>query len=165
MAAPLFAGAIEPRVMRLTLVARDKEGRLLPPVTKKNSAQIIPGRKFGALLPSEAYQTWSAGALKVFRDAEMVERYRASVKGKLRTLHRWLPWPAIDYQVNCRALVYRHALIGDAVGYYQAIGDWLELAGAVANDKWIVSWDGSRLLKDPDRPRVEIELREVIDEC
>lgn len=163
MAAPLFAGVIEPRVMRITIVARDTEKRLLHPVTKKNSAQIIPGRKFGALLPSEAYQTWSAGSLRAFREAGMVERYRATVSGKLRTLYRWLPWPAIDYPINCRAFIYRHAAIGDAVGYYQAVGDLLELAGAVANDKWIVSWDGSRLLKDPGRPRVEIELGEVFD--
>lgn len=161
MAAPLFAGAIEPRVVRLTIVARDTEGRLLHPVTKKNSAQIIPGRKFGALLPSEAYQVWSAGALRAFREAGMAERYRATVRGKLRTLFRWLPWPAIDYPVNCRALIYRHAATGDAVGYYQAIGDWLQLAGAVADDKHIVSWDGSRLWKDPQRPRVEVELTEV----
>lgn len=95
----------------------------------------------------------------------MVERYRATVRGKLRTLYRWLPWPAIDYPINCRALIYRHAAVGDAVGYYQAVGDLLELAGAVANDRWIVSWDGSRLLKDPGRPRVEIELQEVFDRC
>jgi len=31
----------------------------------------------------------------------------------------------------------------------------------VENDRLIVSWDGSRLLKDRDNPRVEIEITEA----
>ena len=66
--------------------------------------------------------------------------------------------------VNCRALIYRDALRGDAVGFYQAVGDLLQLAGVVVNDKYLVSWDGSRLLKDSARPRVELELT-TLGEC
>ena len=59
---------------------------------------------------------------------------------------------------------YGRKLIGDAVGYYQAVADWLELAGALVNDKWIVSWDGSGMRKDQACPRVEVTLTEVFDE-
>jgi hypothetical protein len=64
----------------------------------------------------------------------------------------------IDYPVNCRALFYRDANRGDAVGLYQGLADVLEHGGVVTNDKYLVSWDGSRLLKDSARPRVEVEL-------
>ena len=67
----------------------------------------------------------------------------------------------IDFAVNCRAWIYREALRGDAVGFYQAIGDALQHYSILDDDKRIVSWDGSRLLKDAERPRVEIVLTEV----
>ncbi len=60
--------------------------------------------------------------------------------------------------VNGCALFYREALTGDAVGYYQALADALQEARIVENDKLIVSWDGSRLLKDAATPRVEVAL-------
>jgi hypothetical protein len=47
------------------------------------------------------------------------------------------------------------------VGYYQGLADLLESRGILANDKHIVSWDGSRLLKDAARPRVELILTPV----
>lgn len=64
----------------------------------------------------------------------------------------------LQQPINCCALFYRTALVGDAVGYYQALADLLEKAGVVVNDKWITSWDGSKLLKDAARPRVELVL-------
>ena len=63
--------------------------------------------------------------------------------------------------MNCRALLYRDALIGDAAGYYQALADWLESSGVIVNDRLIVQWDGSRLLKDAARPRIEVTLEEL----
>lgn len=64
-------------------------------------------------------------------------------------------------QLNCQALIYRDADRGDAVGYYQGIADLLEKLRILSNDRMIVAWDGSRLLKDPERPRVEIVLTEM----
>jgi hypothetical protein len=58
-------------------------------------------------------------------------------------------------------LFYRDAERGDAVGYYQGLADLLEKRGVVANDRLIMSWDGSRLLKDSANPRVELTLEEV----
>ena len=60
--------------------------------------------------------------------------------------------------LNCRALFYRDANRGDAVGYYQGLADVLEEIGLLADDEHIVSWDGSRLLLDRVNPRVEVTL-------
>ena len=64
----------------------------------------------------------------------------------------------IDTPHNIAAVFYRDANRGDAVGYYQGLADLLEKFGIVSNDKWLVSWDGSRLRKDKLNPRVEVEL-------
>ena len=64
---------------------------------------------------------------------------------------------------SCAALFYRQKRIGDANGYYQGLADALEAAGVLADDKWIVQWDGSRLRKDKDRPRIEVTLTAVSD--
>jgi hypothetical protein len=63
--------------------------------------------------------------------------------------------------VNCEARIYRDRNTGDAVGYYQAIADTLEKIGIVENDRLIVAWDGTRLLKDAENPRVEVTLSAV----
>ena len=63
--------------------------------------------------------------------------------------------------VNVSAAFYRDKLTGDAVGYYQALADALEEGRIVENDRLIVSWDGSRLLKDAKNPRIELEITEA----
>jgi len=70
----------------------------------------------------------------------------------------WLAHTALAQPLNCAAIFYRDADRGDAVGYYQALADSLEAAGVVADDKWIKQWDGSRLAKDANRPRIEVVL-------
>ena len=67
----------------------------------------------------------------------------------------------IERRVNVAATFYRDALRGDATGYYQALADLLQAAGIVANDVLCVSWDGSRLAKDAQRPRIEVVLTDV----
>jgi hypothetical protein len=63
---------------------------------------------------------------------------------------------------NVRATFYRDRNgPGDAVGYYQGLADLLEKRGIVANDRQLVSWDGTRITLDRDRPRVEVRLEEV----
>lgn len=88
------------------------------------------------------------------------------------------PWIPIREPVNCMAIFYRQKNIGDAVGFYQALADLLEIcqdckqkkrkcqcyqfgARVLDDDKWIVSWDGSRLSKDKDNPRIEVLLTDV----
>ena len=62
--------------------------------------------------------------------------------------------------LTVRALFYRDRAIGDLTGYLQALGDALQKAGVIENDRQILSWDGSRLLKDAAHPRVEVEIGE-----
>jgi hypothetical protein len=106
------------------------------PRTKKNHGSVKMVGKKRVHVPSAAYMTW--------RNA-VVQQIPARTR---------VP----DQPYNCRALIYRETLTGDAVGYYQAIADMLQEAGVVSDDKWIEAWDGSRLLKDAHRPRVELVL-------
>jgi len=111
------------------------------PRTKKNSLRRKMVGKFLKSLPSEAWCKW-----------------REDVLPRLMQWARQNKHAPIARPVNCAALFYRDALRGDACGYYQGLGDVLQEAGIVADDKWIVSWDGSRLRKDADDPRVEFVL-------
>lgn len=115
-----------------------------PPRTKKNSGTIIPPsgqRKHSIIVPSPAFTKWNRQAQK------QLALYRRK--------HGPLP---CKVDVNCRALIYREARTGDAVGYYQAIADALQEGQILVNDRQIVSWDGTRMLKDAINPRVEITL-------
>lgn len=142
--------------MNLTILAIAKDGSIVPPRTKKNSAQMIPHLKRQLLVPSKAYLEWERCAIRSLLGQGVIKR----IPGDKPT-YRVQGAEPIAVPVNCRALIYRDALRGDAVGFYQAIGDFLQLAGVVTNDKFIVSWDGSRLLKDAARPRVELELSRI----
>jgi Holliday junction resolvase RusA-like endonuclease len=117
-----------------------------PPRTKKNSGQFVSigkgEKKRTIMLPSKAYREWE----------QLVLGQAKKQAGDL----------CIDYPVNARLMIYRERATGDAVGYYQAVADALEKAGLLKNDRFIVSWDGSRLLKDAAQPRVEVELTEAL---
>lgn len=101
--------------------------------------------KWTSVHPSEAWETW--------RDL-LVPQMRQSLPQ---------PWTPIAYKVNCAALYFREKDIGDSAGFNTGLADLLEAAGVVANDRFIVSWDGSRLLKDSARPRVELVLTPIGD--
>ncbi len=111
-----------------------------PPRTKKNHGRRVQVRGRTLTMPSLAFVEWENLALP-----------QIAVQCAARP-------PRIGQPVNLRAIVYRETAVGDLVGYLQAIADVLEKACAVVDDKWIVSFDGSRLRKDADRPRVEIVL-------
>lgn len=77
---------------------------------------------------------------------------------QLRSQAARAPRAPIVSPVNMRALVFREKRVGDLGNYLAAICDALELSGVVANDRWIMGFDGSRLMHDKIRPRVEIYL-------
>lgn len=116
------------------------------PRTKKTSNRIYrPGKGNRGrirVMPSKAWQSWCQNAVFTELDYE---------QERIDPVRKW----------NCRALFYRDRDIGDAVGYYQGLADLLEKRGVIPNDRQLVSWDGSRLLIDRQRPRVEIELAEL----
>lgn len=122
-----------------------------PPRTKKNSSRVVKVGRFTKVLPSKAFCDW--------QDAALLEAIQT--KFSLARFGVRLP---ITCGVQVRALVFREASIGDAVGFYQAIGDFLQAAGIIANDRQIVHFDGSRLLKDSARPRIEIEIYQALPE-
>ncbi len=111
------------------------------PRTKKNHGQIFKVDGKPRIMPSPQWEAWRNLAMYPLRQ-------------------QWtrLKKPSISWPINCKAIFYRDREIGDAVGYYQGLADLLELGGIVKNDKWIVSWDGSRLKKDALHPRIEITL-------
>lgn len=116
------------------------------PRTKKNSGRIVPRGGRHILLPSEAWQLWCDAVAPLLRSSML----RSGLA-------------PIAEPVNCAALFYRDALRGDACGFYQGLADLLQHGGVVSDDKHIVSWDGSRLLKDSARPRVELVLTPIGD--
>lgn len=115
------------------------------PRTKKNHGRLIKTGVRHRLLPSKAWTTWSQAARIVCagHDLDQITRRIPFLK---------------DRPYNVTAIFYRDRDIGDAVGYYQGLADLLEKRAIVSNDKWFVSWDGSRLKKDKENPRVEIIL-------
>lgn len=127
--------------LRVILYSRDHRGATIPPRTKKNHGRIVQVRGRPVMLPSPEYTAWNDGC------------GRAAVYDRTA--------PAIAHPVNCTAIIYRDRNTGDAVGFYQAIADTLEKLGVVENDRWIVSWDGSRLAKDAENPRVEVLLTAI----
>lgn len=73
-----------------------------------------------------------------------------------------VPELPIDVPVGICALIYRDRATGDAQGFYQAIGDYLEDQGILKNDRLIEHWDGSRRLKDKDHPRIELTISQEV---
>lgn len=118
------------------------------PRTKKTHNLIVKAGTRRRVLPSKAWSRWVETANVLCFDGG----------------HRWSLWltiPAsvlVECDVNCRAIFYRDARRGDAVGYYQGLADLLEKRGVLRNDSLIVSWDGSRLSVDKTEPRVEVTL-------
>lgn len=125
------------------------------PRTKKTTNVLAHAgahqRGRGIVLPSKKWVQWTRTA-KIELDVGPTP------------LETWVPiaqHQPIRSDVNCRALFYRDANRGDAVGYYQGLADLLEKRTVIVNDRQIVSWDGSRLLKDAAHPRVELWLEAV----
>jgi len=122
-------------ILRFTLLG--------PPRTKKNSPVMVKNRSL--LLPSEAYRRWESQKLKDFRVTKRI------------LLNRGADLPIMT-PVSISAKFFRETLVGDACGFYQALGDFLQKAGVLSDDKLIEHWDGTRLLKDAARPRIEVEI-------
>jgi Holliday junction resolvase RusA-like endonuclease len=109
------------------------------PRTKKTSNRILQFGKFKKIVPSEQYIRWQASAVPQMRVA-------------------WAGRVAVNYPVNVRAVFYRDANRGDLIGYMQALADALQTARVLEDDRFVVSWDGTRMRVDRKRPRVEIEI-------
>ena len=159
----------DPLQIKLTIFSVAKDGSIIPPRTKKNSPQIIPGMKHPILAPSEAYRQWHRGAAAQLRP--QIPQLRAALAAR----HGFDILP-IKFPVAMCALFYRHAYVGDLFGFLDGLADFLNddlrpksqqenniglPLKILENDKWIHNVDGSRLLKDAARPRIVVTLEEI----
>jgi Holliday junction resolvase RusA-like endonuclease len=110
----------------------------LPPITKKNSQQIITCKGRPMIIPSKQYKEYEKNC-KIF-----------------------LPHgDPIDKPVNVKALYYmptRRRV--DLTNLESALMDVLVHHGVLADDNSniVVSTDGSRVLYDKENPRTEVEI-------
>ena len=116
----------------------------VPPITKKNSQQIVRAKGHYMVLPSKQYRKYEKEASKILK---------------------WKDEP-IDYPVNVECKFYmptRRRV--DIANLTSAIHDVLVHAGVLEDDNRniVYSMDGSRVLYDKEHPRTEIEITRVED--
>ena len=119
------------------------------PITSKNSQQIVMNKKTGQryVIQKKSYRTYSEDAL--FQIASQINNNK-------------IPY-FNDIPVHLTALYYMPNKKGwpDLMGLLQATCDILETAGAIDNDRNIVSLNGSKIVGlDKENARVEITLEE-----
>lgn len=117
------------------------------PRTKKNHSNIVTlknGRTL--LLPSKPYKEFEKSV------CDFVKGYfKPSVS-------------PINQPVNLKCIFYKDKNYkSDLMGYLQAIADSLVKAGLLEDDNSniVVSTDGSKVMLDRNRPRIEIEITEI----
>lgn len=120
----------------------------IPPITKKNSQQIMTNRATGRpfIMPSRKYKQYEAAAAQYL-----------------------MPKPAqpIDHPVNVKCLFYMPTRrVVDLTNLLEAAADVLVHCGVLADDnsKIVVAHDGSRVLYDKENPRTEIWIEEMREE-
>mgnify|MGYP004723389005 FL=1 len=120
----------------------------LVPVSKKNSQQIMVNRKTGKpfIMPSQKFRQYERDARIFLRPipAEPIDR-PVEIEYKF-----WMP---------TRRRV-------DLTNLMEAADDLLEAVGIIADDnsRIVVGHDGSRVLYDPDSPRVEITITPMYED-
>jgi len=115
------------------------------PRTKKNHNRLVWVRGGARIIPSRAFMEWH----------EQAARQAWTIKA---AINRVVELP-VRADVWVTACFYYKGNAGDLNGYQQALGDWLQDCGFIANDRQIVSWDGSRREKDNQNPRIEVMIR------
>jgi hypothetical protein len=142
-------GEVQPGLFQPRLVEPFHLVLLAAPRTKKTHSRVVsmgkrcPTCKRGSIvrvLPSEAHEEWFKAALPQARLA-------------------WAGRKPLELPVQVAAVFYREKLLGDLAGFIQALGDLLEAAGILENDRLIASWDGSRLSKAAARIELVISER------
>lgn len=122
------------------------------PRTKKNSLMIAgKGRRCPACGKLETQ--W-------VRQSKAHDEFAKAAKWQLRPL----PPKPIDCQVNVRCLFYmKTRRIVDGLNLLATIDDLLVSTGILADDnsRIVVAHDGSRVLYDPQNPRVEITITKM----
>lgn len=112
----------------------------LPPISKKNSQQIMMNQRSGRpfIMPSKAFKEYETAAMY------------------------FVPkWYKIDYPVNIECHFYMPTKRKcDLTNLLEAIDDIMVKAGLLVDDNFTIiqSHDGSRVYYDKDNPRTEIRI-------
>lgn len=114
---------------------------MLPPISKKNSQQIMVNRATGRpfIMPSKNFVQYQKDALWFIPK---------------------LTKP-IDYAVNVKCLFYMPTRRKcDLTNLLEAIDDIMVKSGLLADDNFTIieSHDGSRILYDKENPRTEVQI-------
>lgn len=142
------------------------------PRTKKTSNQgvVIPVKKDGRpvfgkdgkpkmramMFPAEEWREWVKDA-RIRYEAGLITFYQK--RALLVMDGATTEWVPLGAPLNCRALVYLgNRQHGDTLGYLQGLADLLEARRVVENDRFLVTWDGSRCVHDGSVPRVDVTL-------
>lgn len=116
------------------------------PITKKNSSRLITvnGRKIP--IPSRAYKAYEQNCLEQLR----------YIYGKRETI-------SSPVNVQCVYFMKTRRKKLDLINLQQATLDILKAGDVIADDchEIVVALDGSRVLYDPENPRVEITITEI----
>lgn len=112
------------------------------PATKKTGQRIVRCGTYHKILPSRQYCEYEEYCIVWL--GRIKERFTGKVAiSAVYTMPNRKSWP-------------------DLVGLMQATGDILEKAKIIANDRDIVSWDGSRIAKiDMQKTGVQITITEI----
>jgi Holliday junction resolvase RusA-like endonuclease len=118
------------------------------PITKKNHQRVIPavsktGATYHRPIQSESYQNYEIDCLWQLK----------SYQG-----------PKFTGKVNLKCIYWMKDFSSwpDLIGLLQATGDILQKSGVIANDRNIISLDGSKIAGvDGKNPRVEISLEDI----
>ena len=116
-----------------------------PPRTKKNSGRIF--RRADAtpfVMPSATSVAWARLAIP-------------------QLVRQWIGRATLTGPIHLRAVIYRKARTGDLTNYLEAVGDALQAAGVIENDRLIVAID-ALLGYDKANPRVELRLAPMADQ-
>lgn len=116
----------------------------LPPISKKNSQQILTNSRTGKpfIMPSKKFKQYEKDALWFIPKRDK----------------------PIDYPVNVKCLFYMPTRRKcDLTNMLEAIDDVMVKAGLLADDNYsiIVSHDGSRCSYDKENSRTEIEITPI----
>ena len=117
----------------------------LPPITKKNSQQILTNHRTGKpfIAPSRQYKKYEQKAIKL-----LANKPKSPVQAPCRVV-------TLFYMPTRRRV--------DLTNLMEAAHDVLVAAGILADDNntIIASVDGSRVLYDKENPRTEIIIQEL----
>ena len=117
----------------------------LPPITKKNSQQILINHRTGRpfIAPSRQYKKYEQKAIKL-----LANKPKSPVQAPCRVV-------TLFYMPTRRRV--------DLTNLMEAAHDVLVAAGILADDNntIIASVDGSRVLYDKENPRTEIIIQEL----